>query len=290
MSHFLLFDSAGTISLAESHLIILAVSLMLVVAIPMFIVLFTFARKYRERGPEASDATGDACHTASNEKYSPNFAHNWFVSAALWLIPITLIAILSVINWQSTHALDPSASIASASGASPLTIEVVALPWKFLFIYPAQRIATVNFIQFPVGTPLHFELTADAPMSSFWIPQLGSQIYAMPAMTTQLNLIATTPGDFRGLDTEINGVGFSGMKFIARASSQSDFDAWVAGVKQASTTLTLDEYNLLAAPSENNPEASYSSVDPQLFNEVIMKYMMPPSESSSTDVMPGMQM
>jgi cytochrome o ubiquinol oxidase subunit II len=294
MSHFLLFDSAGTISYAESHLMLLAVDLMLIVAIPMYIILFTFARKYRAGNPSAA------------AKYSPNLSHNGWVTFVLWAIPITLIGILSVINWQSTHALDPSVPIVSADGAPPLDIQVIALPWKFLFIYPAQNIATVNFIEFPVGTPLHFELTADAPMSSFWIPQLGSQIYAMPAMTTQLNLIANTTGDFRGLDTEINGVGFSGMKFVARSATQSDYNAWVAGVQGASTTqagaamypsLDLATYNALAAPSENNPEASYASVDPNLYNEVVMKYMMPAGEMSSTmqgmsagQAMPGTQM
>jgi cytochrome o ubiquinol oxidase subunit 2 len=280
MSPFLLLNPAGTIALAERHVIILAVSLMLIVAIPLYVILFTFARKYREGNTEA--------------KYSPNLERNPFATFALWAIPITLIAILSVINWQTTHALDPYKPI--ASDVPPLTIEVIALPWKFLFIYPAQGIATVNFIQFPENTPLHFQLTADAPMSSFWIPQLGSQIYAMPAMTTQLNLIATTLGDFRGLDTEINGAGFSGMKFMARSTSQSDFEAWVASVQQASTTLSLNDYNQLAAPSENNPVATYASIDPGLYNEVVMKYMMPASDDSAAAMtstmqgMPGMQM
>ncbi len=151
------------------------------------------------------------------------------MSFGLWAVPIILIASLSVLNWKSTHELDPYQPI--ASNAPPLTVEVVALDWKFLFIYPQQNIATVNFIEFPVNTPLNFQLTADAPMSSFWIPQLGSQIYAMPAMSTQLHLIANSTGDFRGMDTEINGAGFSGMKFAARSVSQTDFNAWVASVK-----------------------------------------------------------
>ena len=132
-------------------------------------------------------------------------------------------------------------------------------------------------------------------MSSFWIPQLGSQIYAMPAMSTQLNLIATETGDFRGMDTEINGIGFSGMKFVARSASQSDFDQWLASVRAARTTLDLDTYNQLAAPSENNPVATYASVDSSLYGDVIMKYMEPSSTemNSSSQTMPnipGMQM
>jgi cytochrome o ubiquinol oxidase subunit II len=289
MSLFALLSPAGTIASQERHLIILAVSLMLIVAIPMFVILFTFARKYRAGNP------------AAEAKHAPNLDHNPWVTFGLWAVPITLISVLSVINWNSTHTLDPYQPI--ASNVAPLPVEVIALPWKFLFIYPEQGIATVNLLEFSENTPLNFELTADAPMSSFWIPQLGSQIYAMPAMSTQLHLIADTTGDFRGMDTEINGAGFSGMKFIARSVSSSDFAAWVASVKQASTTLDLAAYNALAAPSEYNPEASYASVDQGLYNYVVMKYMIPASEIATSSVdatssaqmdsmqmMPGMQM
>ena len=276
MNLFAVLSPAGTIALQERHLIIMAVLLMLIVAIPMFIILFTFARKYRAGNTKT--------------KHSPKLERNRLTTFAIWAIPITLIGVLSVINWTSTHALDPSKPI--VSNVAPIPIQVIALRWKFLFIYPEQNIATVNFIEFPVGAPLHFELTADAPMSSFWIPQLGSQIYAMPAMSTQLNLIANETGDFRGLDTEINGIGFSGMKFIARSVSQNDFDQWVQSIQQSSTTLDLGAYNELAVPSENNPVASYASVGQGIYNNVIMKYMEPSSTETtgSSQTMPGMQM
>ena len=288
MSLFALLSPAGTIAAQERHAIILVVSLMLIVAIPTFVIFFTFARKYRASNP--------------NAKHSPNLSQNHVVTFFIWAVPITLISVLSVINWTTTHTLDPYNPI--VSNVPPLEVQVIALPWKFLFIYPEQGIATVNLLEFPVNTPLHFTLTADAPMSSFWIPQLGSQIYAMPAMSTQLNLIANQTGDFRGMDTEINGIGFSGMKFIARSVSQDDFDNWIASARAASTTLDMDAYNQLAAPSQNNPVASYASVDQGLYNYVVMKYMVPDAElpTSSTQVMnstssmqtmpdmPGMQM
>ncbi len=267
-------DPKGAVALQERGLLVTAVLLMLVVVIPVFVLLFTFAWKYRASKPGA--------------KYTPDLDHNGVVAVAFWAILAAIIFVLGVMNWKSTHALDPYKPI--TSDVMPLTIQVVALPWKWLFIYPEQNIATVNFIQFPENTPLSFQLTADAPMSSFWIPQLGGQMYAMPGMSTQLHLIARGTGDFNGSAAEINGRGFSGMKFIARSTSQNDFDQWVQSVKQSSTTLTLDAYNQLAQPSENNPVASYASVEKDLYNEVIMKFMAPMSASTSMQDMEGMKM
>ncbi len=268
------FDPQGPIALQERDLIIIAVSLMLLIAIPMLILLYTFAWKYRAGNKKAA--------------YDPQHVGNALKQLTWWAIPAAIIAVIAVINWQSTHALDPYKPI--VSGRPPLTIEVVALEWKWLFIYPAQGIATVNFIQFPEQTPIHFVLTADAPMSSFWIPQLGSQIYAMAAMETQLDLMASATGTYVGKDTEINGAGYSGMTFLARSTSQNDFNAWVASVKDSSNTLTVDEYkNTLLPPSENDPPAFYSSVDPYLFTAILTKYNAP-SPTGTPMAFPGMQM
>jgi len=217
------FDPQGPVALEERNLIVIAVVLMLLVAIPMLVALYTFAWKYRAGNKKA--------------KHDPERVGGTWRQLIWWAIPAALIAVIAVINWKSTHALDPTNAIASSN--APLTIQVVALEWKWLFIYPTQGIATVNFIQFPENTPVHFELTADAPMSSFWIPQLGSQIYAMAAMETQLNLMADTTGEFTGKDTEINGAGYAGMTFIAKSSSQADFNAWVASVQNSSNTLDV---------------------------------------------------
>ncbi|HUC31287.1 MAG TPA: COX aromatic rich motif-containing protein [Candidatus Paceibacterota bacterium] len=260
------FDPQGPIALQERNLIILVVLIMLVVAIPMLIALYTFAWKYRAGNKKA--------------KYDPEHVGSVWRQLVWWVIPAVIIVAIGIIDWQSTHALDPSKPI--VSNVPPLTIEVVALEWKWLFIYPAQGIATVNFIQFPVTTPIHFELTADAPMSSFWIPQLGSQIYAMAAMETQLNLEADTTGEYTGKDTEINGAGYAGMIFLAKSTSRADFNAWVASVQNSSNTLTMDSYNALAAPSQNNPPAYYSSVDKNLYDTILMKYMIPQNSATTT--------
>ena len=268
------FDPQGPIAGQERNLIILAVLLMLLIAVPMLILLYTFAWKYRAGNKKA--------------KYDPEHVGNLWKQLAWWAIPAALIAVIAVINWKSTHALDPYKPITSSN--PPLTIQVVALEWKWLFFYPAQGIATVNYIQFPEQTPVHFELTADAPMSSFWIPQLGSQIYAMTAMQTQLDLEASSTGEYVGKDTEINGAGYAGMTFVARSTSQADFDAWVAAVKNSSNTLTMDEYNnTLLPPSTYVPEAFYSSVPPGLYDTILMKYMIPPG-ASSTPAASGMTM
>ena len=133
------------------------------------------------------------------------------------------------------------------SNTKPLTIQVVALQWKWLFIYPEQKIATVNYIQFPENTPLNFEISADAPMNSFWIPQLGGQIYAMPGMSTKLHLIANQTGTFRGCSANFSGEGFSGMTFVAKSSTQEEFDAWVASDHSAAA-LNEETYQQLAKP------------------------------------------
>lgn len=261
------FDPQGPIALSERNLIILAVVLMLLVAIPMLILLYTFAWKYRAGNHKA--------------EYDPNHVGGVWKQLLWWVIPAIIIVAIAIINWQSTHALDPYKSIPSPSPS--LTVEVVALPWKWLFIYPQQGIATVNFLEFPAQTPVHFMLTADAPMSSFWIPQLGSQIYAMAAMQTQLSLEASSTGEYEGKDTEINGAGYAGMTFTAKSVSQDDFNAWVAAVKKGTTTLSLDEYNsALFPPSSYVPSSTYASVDPSLYDTILMKYMIPPTSTAST--------
>ena len=181
--------------------------------------------------------------------------------------------IIGALTWVKTYELDPFKPIASTN--KPLTIQVVALQWKWLFIYPEEKIASVNFLQIPVETTIRFEITADAPMNSFWIPHLGGQIYAMPAMKTELNLIANETGDFRGSSANLSGEGFAGMNFITRASSPEEYAHWLASAKESPGELNFDEYKRLALPSKNSPVAIFQLKDENLFNQIIMKYMHP---------------
>lgn len=261
-------EPKGTIGEQERNLIIFALGLSLIVVLPVYALLFAFAWRYRESNHKKA-------------KYSPELGGNWLAETVWWLIPGVLIAILSVVAWNSSHQLDPFKPIAST--ASPLTIQVVALDWKWLFIYPEQRIAAVNYVQFPADTPVNFQITADAPMNSFWIPQLGGQIYAMPGMSTQLHLMADRQGSFHGSSANISGQGFAGMTFTAKSSSMSDFRAWVKSAQHSPSRLSMQAYNKLARPSQDNPVAYYSAPQSNLYNQVIMKYVLP---SDSHGVLP----
>lgn len=247
----------GMIAVEQRNLLFIIQIVMLFVIIPVYILTFIFSWKYRVDNPKG--------------KYDPDLIDNRLAEYIWWGLPCILTLAVGVLTWIKTTELDPYRPIESDKKA--MTIQVVALQWKWLFIYPEEKIATVNFVQFPKETPLHFEITADAPMNSFWIPHLGGQIYAMPQMRTELNLIANETGDFRGSSANLSGEGFAGMHFIARAASEEDYQKWLASAKQSSSVLSLEEYNKLAAPSQNHPVEIYQLKEKNLFDQVIMKYM-----------------
>lgn len=261
------FNPKGIMALAERNLIVTATLMMLVVVVPVFILLAVFAWRYRASNTKA--------------KYTPDWQSNTTLEIIWWTIPTIIIIALGTITWRSSHTLDPFKPL--ESNIPPITIEVVALDWKWLFIYPEQNIASVNFVQFPKDTPVNFKITADAPMNSFWIPQLAGQIYAMAGMDTKLHVMATEVGEYRGLSSNYSGAGFSGMKFVAKASSREEFDQWVGQVRQSPNTLNFNEYDRLREKSRNNPVSYYSSVEDSLYGKIIMKYMVP---SGATPPMP----
>lgn len=252
-----ILNPAGTVAEKQKNLLVFATLLGMTVIVPVFVMTILFAWKYR----------------ASNNKadYKPEWSSNHWLEAVWWGIPIIIILILSVVTWRSSHSLDPYKPL--QSDKSPITIQVVAMQWKWLFIYPEQNIATVNLVQFPEDTPINFEITADAPMNSFWIPKLGGQIYAMNGMVTKLHLEASDQGEYQGSSANISGEGFSGMKFVAKATSQTDFDDWVRSVKHSGSSLTIDGYKQLAKPSKNHPVTMYSSRSAELYDTIVMKYM-----------------
>jgi len=253
------FNPKGIIALAEMNLIITTTLLMLIVVIPVFVMLAVFSWRYRAGNTKA--------------KYSPDWHRSMVLEVIWWAVPIIIIVIIARVTWVSSHDLDPYKPI--ASNVQPITIQVVALEWKWLFIYPDQNIATVNFVQLPIDTPVNFRITGDAPMNSFWIPQLAGQIYAMAGMDTALHMLASEEGDYAGVSANYSGVGFSGMKFIARASSQEEFDQWVRTVRMSPDVLGIDEYAKLAEKSRDNEVSHYSSVHRGLYDKIIMKFMVP---------------
>ncbi len=250
----------GIIALEERNLLLILQGLMLLVIIPVYILTFVFSWRYR-------------AHNNSKATYDPHLVDNKLAEVIWWGFPLIITVIIGVLTWVKTYELDPYKSL--ASDKKPITIQVVALQWKWLFIYPEENIASLNFVQFPKQTPIHFEITADAPMNSLWIPDLGGQIYAMPKMKTELNLIADKAGDFRGSSANLSGEGFAGMHFVTRASSEEDYKQWLQSAKQSTKILNLEEYDKLAAPSSNNPTEVYQLKDEKLFDQIINKYMHP---------------
>ncbi len=257
--NYAILNPKGIIAAQEKQLLIDSVLLMLIVVIPAILLSLIFAWKYRSSNTKA--------------KYSPNWCHSTTLEIIVWSVPCAIIAVLAVLTWITSHTLDPYKPLDNNS--KPLTIQAIALNWKWLFIYPNEKIATVNYLQIPVNTPVQFLITADAPMNSFDIPQLAGQIYAMAGMQTKLNLMANQIGDYRGQSTNISGIGFSGMTFIVRASTQENYEQWVKDVQSSPLQLNAATYAKLVQPSENNPNEFFSIPDGDLYANVIMKYMMP---------------
>ncbi|MGF6933078.1 cytochrome o ubiquinol oxidase subunit 2 [Paraburkholderia sp. UCT70] len=255
-SHLDILNPKGSVGLAERDLIATSVWAMLIVVVPVILMTLFFAWRYR-----ASN---------SNAEYRPGWTHSTAIEVAVWTIPALIILFLAVLTWKSTHELDPYRPLESQ--VKPINVEVVALDWKWLFIYPDLGIASVNQLAIPVGTPVNFRITSDTVMNSFFIPQLGGQIYAMAGMQTRLHLIADHAGDYAGTSANFSGKGFSDMKFRTLATSPEDFNAWVAKVRASSDRLDMDRYHAVSEPSEKDPVRYFSTVDPKLFNNIIARY------------------
>lgn len=249
----------GTIAVEQRNLLLIIQALMLLIIIPVYILTFIFSWKYSAHNPKG--------------EYDPDLVDNTIAEYIWWGVPLVMTLIVSILTWIKTEQLDPYKPIESDN--KPLTIQVVALQWKWLFIYPEEGIATVNFVQIPKDTPIHFKITADAPMNSFWIPELGGQIYAMPRMQTELFLIAKETGDFRGSSANLSGEGFAGMNFVTRSSSEEEYQKWIEQAKQSSNDLDFSSYGVLAAPSKNNPVEIFRLKDGTLFHQIIAQYMHP---------------
>ncbi len=255
-----LLNPHGAIALTQRRIIITAVLLMLIIVIPVLAALVYVAVNYREK---------------KKNKYTPDKTYSFKSQITWWLGPTVIIFIIAGLIWHYTHVLDPFKPLPGSN--PPERIQVVALNWKWLFIYPDERIATVNYVMFPEKKPVRFELTSDGPMNSFWIPNLAGQMYAMSGMVTTLNLVANTTGTYGGKAVEINGNGYAGMTFEAKAVTQKDFDEWVLGVKKSGRVLDEKEYNKLEKPSENVAPMFYSLGDTALYDKIIKKYLPPPS-------------
>jgi len=231
---------------------------MAAIVIPTIVAALVFAWWFRESNTRA--------------RYQPHWAYSGRIELIVWSIPILVICFLAGVIYIGSHDLDPARPIASQN--KPLEVQVVSLDWKWLFIYPDQGVASVNQLFLPVGIPIHFSLTSASVMNAFFVPQLGSMIYTMNGMITQLHLQADRAGDYNGLSAQFSGDGFPDMKFVVHAVPQNGFAEWVAGVRRTGPALDRAGYADLAKQSTAQP-FTFSQIDPALFNAVVTQQIPP---------------
>ncbi len=260
-----ILDPQGPIAAQELLLLINSTAIMLVVVVPVILATLAFAWWYRSSNTHASRGTEESFEGR--------------MEFVVWSIPALIVILLGGVIWIGSHQLDPHAPISAKS--DPLRVDVVALDWKWLFIYPEQGVAAVNQLVIPVGTPVQFRLTSATVMNSFFIPQLGSQIYTMGGMTTHLNLLADNPGEFPGFSANYSGGGFAEMRFVAKAVPAGDFDAWISQVRGTGSALDDAAYAELAKPSTAVPPMTYRSVTPNFFEHILDLTISGPAKPTS---------
>jgi cytochrome o ubiquinol oxidase subunit 2 len=254
-----LFDPQGPVAAAEKTILIDSIGIMLAIVLPTIAAILAFAYYFRQSNPHAF--------------YQPNFAHSGRLELVVWSIPALTIILLGGVAWIGSHKLDPAVPVEGTG--SPVRIQVVSLDWKWLFIYPDQRVATVNSLTVPLGAPLKLQLTSSSVMNVFFIPQLGSMIYTMNGMVTHLNLRADQQGDLQGLSAHFSGDGFPSMLFDVHVISPLDFPNWVAVTMRSGNVLNEESYNQLAQQSVETGRPTYRLEDPRLFDDIATQRIPP---------------
>jgi cytochrome o ubiquinol oxidase subunit 2 len=258
-------NAAGDVARQQGNLVLISTGLMLLIILPVMALTILFAWRYRSANPEAT--------------YEPDWDHSTQLELVIWAAPLIIIICLGALTWVGTHLLDPYRPLArtapgvpiaaEAPATKPLEVEVVALDWKWLFIYPEQGIATVNELAVPTGRPLHFRISASSVMNSFYVPALAGQIYAMPGMQTQMHAVFNRTGSFDGFSANYSGAGFSHMRFKAQSLADAEFAKWVGEAKAGKGKLDRATYLKLEQPSEKVPVQRFASVDSGLFDAVV---------------------
>jgi len=255
-----ILDPQGPIGAADKTILIDSLAIMLAIVLPTIAAVFAFAFWFRASNTKAS--------------YWPDWEYSGRIELVVWSIPALTVILLGGVAWIGSHQLDPAAPVEGK--ANPIRVQVVSLDWKWLFIYPDQRIATVNTLTVPAGAPLHFELTSGSVMTAFFIPQFGSMIYTMNGMVTRLGLRADNEGTFQGLAAHFSGDGFPEMLFDVHVVPQAGFADWVASVSRNGRVLNADSYNRLARQSVETTKPTFRLDDPNLF-EAIATQKIPPA-------------
>ena len=258
----IVLDPAGDVARQQGDLIVISTVLMLLIIIPVMALTIFFAWRYRASNKEAT--------------YKPDWDHSTQLELVIWAAPLLIIICLGAITWVATHLLDPYRPLAEsqhkteqAAATKPLEVHVVALDWKWLFIYPEQGVATVNELALPINREVRFRISASSVMNSFYIPAMAGQIYAMPGMETKLHGVLDKTGDFVGFSANYSGAGFSNMRFAVKSVDEAGFDKWIAETKGAGGSLDRAGYLQLERPSEKEPVRRYAAVEPGLFDKVV---------------------
>ncbi len=259
---------SGDIAAQQAHLIVISTLLMLLIIVPVIVLIFLFAWRYRKNNTSAT--------------YEPDWDHSTMLELVIWGAPLLIIIALGLITWISTHLLDPYRPLGRldehrplAANVKPLEVQVVALDWKWLFIYPELGIASVNELVTPVDVPIRFTISASTVMNSFYIPALAGQIYAMPGMETTLHAVINKAGVYDGFSANYSGAGFSGMRFKYHGVSAAEFEQWVAATKAGGGTLDRATYQTLVKPSERDPVRHFASAEAGLFDAVVNRCVGP---------------
>jgi len=263
-------DPKGPIGDANRQLLIDSVAIMLAIVVPTIIAILAAAWWYRSSNVKA--------------QYLPDFEYSGRLELIVWAIPLLTIMLLGGVAWVGSHDLDPARPLASTK--APLNVQVVSLDWKWLFIYPDQHVASVNRLVVPAGVPIHFMLTSGSVMTAFFVPQLGSMIYTMNRMQTQLHLAADEPGNFRGLATQLSGDGFADMHFEVEAKTEPEFFDWLGQVRAQGEELTPERYIELSKQSVLPAPITFRAVSDGLF-EKILDQTLPPGPGPIAETNPG---
>ncbi|MFT4193557.1 ubiquinol oxidase subunit II [Ottowia sp.] len=257
-------NPAGDVAAQQGQLVVTSTLLMLVIIVPVILLTLWFAWKYRQNGAQAE------------ADYDPDWHHSTMLELVIWTIPLLIVIALGALTWIGTHKLDPyrpldriDAARALPTNVRPLEVQVVALDWKWLFLYPEQGIATVNELAAPVDRPILFKLTSSSTMNAFYVPDLAGMIYTMPGMQTELNAVINRPGVFPGMSSHYSGTGFSGMTFKFHGLGTEDFAQWVAKARAEGKPLDGAAYLQLAEPSERDPVQRFAPVQADLYDRVL---------------------
>lgn len=255
-------NPSGDIAAQQAHLVVVSTLLMLLIIVPVIALTLLFAWRYRQSNTAA--------------KYEPDWDHSTKLELVIWGAPLLIIIVLGLLTWISTHQLDPYRPLSRldekrpiAAGVKPLEVQVVALDWKWLFIYPEQGIATVNELVTPVDVPVRYKITASSVMNAFYVPALAGMIYAMPGMETQLNAVINKAGVYDGFSSNYSGAGFSHMRFKYHGVSAAEFEQWVQKAKASGNTLDRAGYQVLEKPSEREPVRYYGGVSVDLYDAIL---------------------